>query len=240
MATSVASVSISTRSKGIADHAFVSTDCCLDLGPKIVATRLLPAHPTVLDDLLDVSVPLCRSGRGGRARDRGCSRRHDDGGIRMTLGDSLVNSVLIVGAVSREGRDGIGDLVEQRASPRGVIDLFLGQLDRDDFAALAIDADMQFTPGSAAGRAVLFNQPFAGSAELQAGAVHQQMQRAGSDRRSGGTSSVLLRRLNVEWSGTARSSPSRAMTEPMSPSVCRNARPKTARIVSAVVIARVE
>jgi hypothetical protein len=48
--------------KGIADHAFVSTNCDLDLGPKIVATRLLPAHPTVLDDLLNVSVPLCRSG----------------------------------------------------------------------------------------------------------------------------------------------------------------------------------
>ena len=157
---------VSTRSKGIADHAFVSTDCCLDLGPKIVATRLLPAHPAVLDDLLDVSVPLCRSGRSGRARDCGCARRHDDGGIRMTLGDRLVNAVLIVGTVSRERRDGIGDLVEQCARPRGVIDLFTGQLNRDDFAAFGIDADMQLTPGSAAGRAVLFNQSFAGPAKL--------------------------------------------------------------------------
>src|ERR1700761_1619566 len=32
------------------------------------------------------AVPLGRSGRGGRTRDRGCARRHDDGGIRMTLG----------------------------------------------------------------------------------------------------------------------------------------------------------
>jgi hypothetical protein len=38
---------------------------------------------------------------------------------------------------------------------------------------------MQITPGSAAGRAVLFNQPFAGPADLQASAIHQQMQRAG-------------------------------------------------------------
>ena len=50
---------VSSRSKGIAEHAFVSTDRRLDPGPKIVATRLLPAHPTALDDLLDVSVPLC-------------------------------------------------------------------------------------------------------------------------------------------------------------------------------------
>src|ERR1700748_1035103 len=103
------------RSKGIADHAFVSTNYGLDLGPKIVATRLLPAHPTALDDLLDVSVPLCRSGRGGRARDCGCSRRHDAGGIRSMLGDALVHFVLIVGTVSRERRDRIDDLVEQCA-----------------------------------------------------------------------------------------------------------------------------
>jgi hypothetical protein len=57
------------RSKGIADYAFVSTNYGLDLGPKIVATGFLPTHPTALDDLLDVSVPLCRSGRGGSARD---------------------------------------------------------------------------------------------------------------------------------------------------------------------------
>ena len=55
----------------------------------------------------------------------------------MTLGDSLVNAVLIVRAVSREGRQGIGELVEQRGSPRAVVALFLGQLDRDNFAALA-------------------------------------------------------------------------------------------------------
>ena len=29
---------VSTRSKGIADHVFVSTDCGLDLSPKVVAT----------------------------------------------------------------------------------------------------------------------------------------------------------------------------------------------------------
>jgi hypothetical protein len=95
------------------------------------------------------------------------------------LSDALVYFVLIVCTVSRERRDGIGDLVEQRARPRSVIDLFPGQLNREDFAALGIDAEMQLTPGSAARRAVLFNQPFTGAAELQAGAVHEQMQRAG-------------------------------------------------------------
>jgi hypothetical protein len=159
----------------------------------------------------------------------------------MTLGDSLVNAVLIVRAVSREGRQGIGELVEQRVNPRSVIAFFLGQLDRDDFAALAIDTDMQFAPGPAAGRAVLFNQPFAGAAELQARAVHQQMQRTGSkppmwrhfQRLAPAAQCRVIRHRESETEQSDDGADE-------SPSVCRNARPKTVRIVSAVVIARVE
>ncbi len=56
--------------------------------------------------------------------------------------------------------------------------------------------------------------------------------------RGRGTSSVSARRHRVEWSGTARSSPSRPMTEPIRPSVWRSARRNTAPSVSAVSIAR--
>src|SRR4051812_3393532 len=55
-----------------------------------------------------------------------------------------------------------------------------------------------------------------------------------------GTSSVSARQHRMEWSGTARSSPSRPMTEPISPSVCRCASRNTALNVSAVRIARSE
>src|SRR4051795_20394 len=55
-----------------------------------------------------------------------------------------------------------------------------------------------------------------------------------------GPSSVSARRHRVVWSGTARSSPSRPMTEPISPSVCRYASRNTALNVSAVRIARSE
>src|SRR5215210_7590131 len=55
-----------------------------------------------------------------------------------------------------------------------------------------------------------------------------------------GTSSVSARRHRVVWSGTARSSPSRPMTEPIRPSVCRYASRNTALNVSAVRIARSE
>src|SRR3984885_746134 len=98
----------------------------------------------------------------------------------MTLGNRLADPVLIITAVGGEGSDGIGDLIEKRVNHRTIIDVFPRHFDCDDLAAVGIDPDMQLPPGSATGRAVLFNQPFAGSAELQPSAVHQQMKRAGS------------------------------------------------------------
>jgi len=92
----------------------------------------------------------------------------------MTLSDSLVHPVLIVGTVSREGGEGIGKLVEKRVSRRAVVDFFPGQLDRNDFGTIGIDAEVQFTPGSAPGGAMLFDQPFAGppSLSMNDGARH--------------------------------------------------------------------
>ena len=93
-------------------------------------------------------------------------------------GQSHYSTLAITTALTMRAVFGLA--LRQTEGPRGVIDLFLGQLNREDFAALGIDAEMQLTPGSAAGRAVLFNQLFTGSTELQAGAVHEQMQRAGT------------------------------------------------------------
>jgi hypothetical protein len=51
------------------------------------------------------------------------------------------------------------------------------RLDCNHLAALGINADVQLAPGSAARRAVLFNQPLTASAKFQAGAVNQEMHR---------------------------------------------------------------
>ena len=58
-------------------------------------------------------------------------------------------------------------MVEKCVSPRAVVDFFPGQLDRNDFGTIGIDAEVQFTPGSAPGGAMLFDQPFAGPTELK-------------------------------------------------------------------------
>jgi hypothetical protein len=92
----------------------------------------------------------------------------------MTFGHSLGDLILIVGVVDGEGGAWIGDLVEQSVSHRGLVDpLASFTAADDDLAAGGIGTDTQFPPGSAAGRAVLFDQPFAGSARLQACAVRR-------------------------------------------------------------------
>ena len=131
-------------------------------------------------NLLDVLITPRRSGSGGRAQSRGRTRRNDDSRIRMAICDCLTHSVLIVGSISRERRDGVGDLVEKRTGPRGVIDVFFGQFDGDDLTAPGIDAYMQLTPGPPTRRAVLFNQPFTGVPEFKASAVHEEMKRTSS------------------------------------------------------------
>jgi hypothetical protein len=136
MATSVASV--------------VSPDRRLDSGSKIIAAGFLPGHVATFGDHQQMAVALCRSGFRRRARHRTRPRRHDDGGVWMTLGNSLGDLILIVAAVAGEGSNWSGDLLEQIVSHRGIVDILAGHRDGDDLAAGGVDTDMQLPPGSAA------------------------------------------------------------------------------------------
>ena len=61
--------SVGARSKGIANHPFVSPDRYLDLGSQIIAAGLLPPHPAAFGDHLQVAVALCRDGLGRSTQD---------------------------------------------------------------------------------------------------------------------------------------------------------------------------
>lgn len=135
----------------------------------------------MLGDSLEVKIPRGRSHLGQSAWDCGCSWRHDNRRIGMVLGDSGLNLVLIVGAVAGERGERIGELVKKRTGPRAVVDLPLRPFDDEDLATVGIVADVQFLLGSPPGGAVLFDEPFAAAAELNRGAVREQMQRAGSE-----------------------------------------------------------
>src|SRR3954447_13131103 len=165
----------------------------------------------------------------------------------MAPADASVHAILIVRPVARDRGYRARDLVEQGADLVTVVNLAARQRCGDDLARVGIHTEVQFLPGPACAGTVLLDQPLAGPTQLQARAVHQQMQGSASRPASGllpdrgrGTSRVAARRLRVVWSGTERSRPSRRMTEPISPSVCRYARRNTALNVSAVRIARSE
>ena len=59
---------VGARSKRIADHALLSADRRLDLGPQIVAAGFLPGHAAAFGDHPQMTVTLCRGGPRRRTR----------------------------------------------------------------------------------------------------------------------------------------------------------------------------
>ena len=86
---------------------------------------------------------------------------------------------MIVGTVAGERGDRILDLIEQWPDLRAVIDVVGRQLHRFDLAGGGVHAQVQLAPGAALPGAVLLGQLFARAAQLEAGAVHQQVHGTG-------------------------------------------------------------
>ncbi len=63
---------------------------------------------------------------------------------------------------------------------QSVVDLLVSQVKRNDFAAVGVDANMEFAPGTALRGPMLFKQPFARAAQFQPRAIDNQVQFAGS------------------------------------------------------------
>src|SRR5690349_14608905 len=90
------------------------------------------------------------------------ARRDDNRSLRRVLGHSIVNPVLVVGAVSNDRGERLVDLVEQRAEFGGIVDFFAGQGRGDDRAGLRVHSKVQLAPGATALGSMLLDQPFAG------------------------------------------------------------------------------
>ncbi len=86
----------------------------------------------------------------------------------MAFGDLAIDAVLVVCAVGGERGDGTVDLIKQGADLRAVIDIVGGQRRRDDLAGGGIHTDVQFAPRPAPARAVLLDQPLAGTGRASA------------------------------------------------------------------------
>ena len=95
----------------------------------------------------------------------------------MALVQSGVHVGSVIAAVAHEDLHRLGDLVEQGLDLRGVINVAVGQDGSDDPAGHRVKADVQLAPRAPLAGAVLLDQPFARSAQLQAGTIDHQVDR---------------------------------------------------------------
>lgn len=61
---------------------------------------------------------------------------------------------------------------------RGVVDVLVGQIKRDDLAAVGVNADMKFAPGASLRSSMFRKQPLARATQLQPRAVDDQVKLA--------------------------------------------------------------
>src|SRR5439155_5863263 len=122
-------------------------------------------------------VALGRRGLCRCAWHRARTRRHNDRRIRMTLADLTVDIVAIIGAVAGKRRNRGRALLQQGTDLRAVIDILAGQLGGNDLSRVGVHPDMELSPAPTHLCGVLLDQPLTGPAELEPGAVDQQVDR---------------------------------------------------------------
>ena len=164
------------RAQSVADHALEARDRGLGSGTPGVAGRRLPSQAAVLGNVAEVAVALRGRDFSRLARHRGGSRRHDDGGDRVAGADAGGDALLVIGAITGEGGEPFLDPVEQGADLRAVIYIVGGQQRGDDPPRASVHAEVQLAPRPAHPRAVPLVQPLAGAAQLQSGAVDEQVE----------------------------------------------------------------
>ena len=102
--------------------------------------------------------------------------------MRISGDHSIVHGGSVISAVGHEGSWGSIQLLEQRLDLGGVINVFGGQIGRDDFTAISVDANMQFAPRATFRCSMFLKQPFARTAQFQSRAIDNQVKRARRSR----------------------------------------------------------
>ena len=64
----------------------------------------------------------------------------------MTLRDSIINHLSIIGTVSGHRADRTFYLIEQIGDHRDIANVIHGQFDGDDFMGIGVDGDVEFPP----------------------------------------------------------------------------------------------
>jgi len=102
---------------------------------------------------------------------------------------------------------------------QSVVDVLVGQIKRNDFAVVGVDANMEFAPGTALRGPMLFKQPFARATQLQPRAIDNQVQFAGSISLVGMNRQTGRTPAQRRMIGTGKSISSMRMIDPIKPSL---------------------
>ena len=102
---------------------------------------------------------------------------------------------------------------------QSVVDVLVGQIKRDDFAVVGVDANVEFAPRTALRGPMLFKQPFARAAQLQPRAIDNQVQFAGSISLVGMNRQTGRTPAQRRMIGTGKSISSMRMIDPIKPSL---------------------
>ena len=165
----------SVREQRVTDDALVAADIRLHQGTPIVTRYPLPAHAASLGDQLQMPVARRRRGLCRSAWHRARTGRYNDRHIRMTLAVLTVDVVPIVRSIASNRHNRSGNLLQQGTDLRAVIDIVAGQLGGDDLSSVGVHADVELSPRPTRPRGMLLDEPLTGTAELEPGAVHQQV-----------------------------------------------------------------
>src|SRR5258707_13683561 len=95
----------------------------------------------------------------------------------MTLADLTVDIVAIVRPIAGKRRNRARNLLQQGTDLPAVIDILAGQLGGDDLSRVGVHPDVEVWPGPTHLFGVVLDQALTGTAELEPGAVDQQMDR---------------------------------------------------------------
>ena len=198
----------------LADYLLEPADGRFGSGPDGVTGRPLPGSSSVFVDDLKGAVALRGHGFGRVAQHRRGVRRHDDRRFWMALGNTGIDAVLVVSAVGDERGYRARDLIKKAPTSA------------PSSTSLAVSDAAPIQPVPAPTPMCSFLQdrrvlvpcfssshspaPQSFRPVLSTSRCKSSPSRRGCRR---GTSSVSVRQLKVEWSGTRSSTPSRPMPE---------------------------
>ena len=151
-------------------------------------------HPDLLQDTIAGGSPP----GGIRGGARGCAvRRGTKVGVAPRLEHGFITRARVVGPITRDLGDRIGNLFQQSGQRLAVVHPTPGELHRDDLFRALINPQVQLAPRAPAAHPMFLYTPFPRAVDFQPGRINDDMAWAPPRSKAIVTGSTPWRRLTV-------------------------------------------